>query len=178
MSFLSAPPVFYTDFNSLYLAANGKIYISSGSSVLDLHEMDYPDSAGIACTVNLHNIHTSCFFRGIPNHPNYYLGRLVGSACDTITSSLTPNPSPKERGITISPNPNNGNFKIMYLLPQNKSGKLEIFDINGRAVYSQNLPQWSTLQFISLPKLSNGVYVCSITSNNQRVNKKLVIYNE
>ncbi|MBE7510767.1 MAG: T9SS type A sorting domain-containing protein [Bacteroidia bacterium] len=53
----------------------------------------------------------------------------------------------------------------MYLLPQNKAGKLEIFDINGRAVYSQNLPQWSTLQFISLPKIANGIYAIKINSN-------------
>ncbi|MBS1764953.1 MAG: T9SS type A sorting domain-containing protein [Bacteroidetes bacterium] len=176
--FLSAPPVFYTNFYLMYLAANGKIYITSTSGVLDLHEMDYPDSAGIACTVNLHNIHLPCFNVGtVPNHPNYYLGRKIGSVCDSLTS-LTPSPSPLERGITISPNPNNGNFKIMYLLPQNQKGKLEIFDINGRAVYSQNLPPWSTLQSVSLPKLSNGVYLCSITSNSQRVNKKLVIYHE
>ncbi|MCW5931883.1 MAG: PD40 domain-containing protein, partial [Bacteroidetes bacterium] len=133
--FLSAPPVFYTNFYLMYLAANGKIYITSGSSVLDLHEMDYPDSAGIACTVNLHNIHTNCFFIGVPNHPNYYLGRLVGSACDSLTSVNEPEHDFKFK---IFPNPNNGNFKIMYLLPQNEKGKLEIFDINGRAVYSQN----------------------------------------
>ena len=37
------PPTFYTDFNLMYLA-NDPIYISSGSGVLDLHEMDYPDN--------------------------------------------------------------------------------------------------------------------------------------
>ncbi|HMY14625.1 MAG TPA: T9SS type A sorting domain-containing protein [Bacteroidia bacterium] len=174
-TFLSAPPVFYTDFNLMYLAANGKIYISSGSSVLDLHEMDYPDSAGVLCNVNLHNIHTNCFFRGVPNHPNYYLGRLVGSVCDSLTSVSEIGHDFKFK---ILPNPNNGNFKIMYLLPQNTSGKLEIFDINGRAVYSQNLPQWSTLQFISLPKISNGVYAVKIISDNFSVTKKLIMYHE
>ncbi|MBK6642013.1 MAG: hypothetical protein IPG39_12705 [Bacteroidetes bacterium] len=32
-TFLSAPPVFYTNFYLMYLAANGKIYTSSTSSV-------------------------------------------------------------------------------------------------------------------------------------------------
>src|SRR6185436_4021555 len=36
-TFLSAPPVFYTNFHLMYLAANGKIYLSSTSSVLHLH---------------------------------------------------------------------------------------------------------------------------------------------
>jgi hypothetical protein len=171
-TFLSAPPVFYTNFYLMYLAANGKIYISSGSSVKHLHEMNYPDSAGMACDVQLHSVFTNCFYIGVPNHPNYYLGRLVGSACDTLTNI---NEIEHDFKFKIFPNPNNGNFKIMYLLPQNKTGRLEIFDLNGRVVYSQNLPQWSTLQFISLPKISNGVYNCVITSGGERVSRKLVV---
>jgi hypothetical protein len=175
-TFLSAPPVFYTNFYLMYLAANGKIYITSGSGVLDLHEMDYPDSSGVACNVNLHNIHLPCFNVGtVPNHPNYYLGRLVGSPCDSLNSISEIEHDFKFK---IFPNPNYGNFKIMYLLPQNKAGRLEIFDVNGRVVYSQNLPQWSTMQFISLPKISNGVYNCVITSGGERMSKKLVVIKE
>ncbi len=140
----------HTNFFNMYLAANGKIYISSTSSVRHLHEINYPDSAGTSCNVNLHNVYTGTIYIGVPNHPNYYLGRKIGSPCDSLTSLSPLNPPMGD--LKIFPNPNNGNFKIMYLLPQNKAGKLEIFDINGRAVYSQNLPQWSTLQFISLPK--------------------------
>ncbi|HMU78124.1 MAG TPA: T9SS type A sorting domain-containing protein, partial [Bacteroidia bacterium] len=79
---------------------------------------------------------------------------------------------------SVSPNPNNGNFKIMYLLPQNSKGTFEVFDITGKKVFNYNLPQWSTLQNFDLSFLANGVYHCSITSNNQRVNKKLIILNE
>ena len=39
---------FQTNFLFMYLAANGKIYITSGNGVLHLHEIDYPDSAGTA----------------------------------------------------------------------------------------------------------------------------------
>jgi hypothetical protein len=160
----------------MYLAPNGKIYITSTNGVVHLHEIDYPDSSGIACNVNLHNVFiNNPNANTVPNHPNYYLGRLVGSPCDSLTSVSEIEHDFKFK---ISPNPNNGNFKIMYLLPQNKAGKLEIFDINGKAVYSQNLPQWSTLQFISLPKIASGVYQCVISSGNERVYKKLVIFKE
>jgi hypothetical protein len=175
-SFTSTVPPFYTNFHLMYLAANGKIYISSTNGVKHLHEINYPDSAGMACGVQLHNVFTDCYFGGVPNHPNYYLGRLVGSACDTLTNinDLTEH----DFKFKIFPNPNNGNFKIMYLLPQNKAGRLEIFDVNGRVVYSQNLPQWSTLQYISLPKISNGVYNCVITSGGERGSRKLVVFRE
>jgi hypothetical protein len=175
--FPSPSPPFYTDFWLMYLAANGKIYITSGSSVVDLHYINEPDSAGIACDVHLHDFHLLGFhFRSVPNHPNYYLGRLFGSACDTLTGINEP--LEHDFKFKIFPNPNNGNFKIMYLLPQNKTGKLEIFDVNGRVVYSQNLPQWSTMQFISLPKIANGIYNCVVTSGGERVSKKLVVFKE
>ena len=161
----------------MYLAANCKVYLTSTNGVLDLHEIDYPDSAGTACNVNLHNIHLPCFNLGtVPVHPNYYLGRLVGSPCDSLTSIN--DLAVHDFKFSIFPNPSNGNFKIVYLLPQNKSGTLQIFDITGKEVYKQNLPQWSTLQYISLPKIANGVYQCVISSGNERVHKKLVVFKE
>lgn len=166
----------HTDFWLMYLAANGKIYLTSGSSVLHLHEMDYPDSAGVACNVNLHNIVLNCLNLGtVPNHPNYYLGRLFGSPCDSLTSTTE---IEHNFHFNIYPNPNNGNFSISYLLPQNKNGKLEITDVNCKTVFKYNLPQWSTLQNFSLPKIANGIYNCSITSNGERVNKKLIVFDE
>ncbi|HMT29088.1 MAG TPA: hypothetical protein PKD91_07400, partial [Bacteroidia bacterium] len=44
-----------TTFFNMYLAANGKIYVTSGSGVQHLHEINYPDSAGIACDVQQHS---------------------------------------------------------------------------------------------------------------------------
>ncbi|MCW5931885.1 MAG: T9SS type A sorting domain-containing protein [Bacteroidetes bacterium] len=166
-----------TDFMLMYLAANGKIYITSGNSVLHLHEMDYPDSAGVACNVNLHNIVLNCLnFRTVPVHPNYYLGRKIGSVCDTLTSinDLTEH----NFKFSISPNPTSGIFKIIYLLPQNQKGVFEVYDVTGKKVFSYHLPQWSTLQNFDLSFLGSGVYSCVITSNNQRVSKKIAIIKE
>mgnify|MGYP003536808058 FL=1 len=177
--YYSPIPPFQTDFWWMYLAANGKIYISSGSSVVDFHYINYPDSAGLGCDVHLHDLHLPCFnFRGNVYHPNYYLG------CDTTQTTcpclITGINEIKQHDFkfSISPNPNNGSFKIIYLLPQNKSGTLQIFDITGKEVFRQNLSPWSTMQYISLPKLANGVYNCTITSNNERVHKKLVVFKE
>ncbi|MBE7510744.1 MAG: T9SS type A sorting domain-containing protein [Bacteroidia bacterium] len=139
--------------------------------------MDYPDSAGIDCTVNLHNIHLPCFNVGtVPNHPNYYLGRLVGSPCDTLTSvkDLTEH----DFKFSVSPNPNNGNFRIMYLLPQNKSGKLEIFDINGRVVYSQNLLRGVHCKVFHCHVLQMGFIIVVLQVMVSVCIKKLVVFNE
>jgi hypothetical protein len=160
----------------MYLAANGKIYITSGSSVQHLHEMNYPDSAGVACDVQQHAIDLGSYLhlRAVPNHPNYNLGPVVGSICDTLSVGLTE--VTHDFHFSITPNPvSDGWVKLTYLLPQNKAGVLEVYDLTGQQVYSQQLPPWSTLQYVQLPELSNGLYTCVISSGNERVAKKMVV---
>jgi Secretion system C-terminal sorting domain len=164
-----------TSFWNMYLAANGKIYITSGSGVQHLHEMNYPDSAGLACDVQQHSISLGyAQLRAVPNHPNYNLGPIVGSVCDTLSVGLTE--VTHDFHFSIAPNPVSDRWvKLTYLLPQNKAGVFEVYDLTGQQVYSQRLPPWSTLQYVQLPALSNGLYSCVIRSGNERVAKKLVV---
>ncbi|MBK7971599.1 MAG: T9SS type A sorting domain-containing protein [Bacteroidetes bacterium] len=168
-----------TSFWSMYLAANGKIYVTSGSGVQHIHEINYPDSAGIACDVQQHAIDLGyAQLRSVPNHPNYYLGCDTTLGCPCLITGIEELGGHEFRFI-VAPNPTSGSFKITYLLPQNQPGKLEVFDINGRRIYEMNLPHWSTMQEVSLPKsISSGVYNCVITSGGERGNKKVVVYRE
>ncbi len=177
--FASPFPPFYTTFMLMYLAANGKIYITSGNSTSHFHFINYPDSAGMSCNVQQHalSIDSVRHFRAVPNHPNYYLGPLAGSVCDTLGLSIAEQGKHDFR-FSISPNPSDGNFRIMYLLPQNQKGFFNVNDVNGRKVYSQNLPQWSTVQYVSIPFLSDGIYQCVITSEGKRASKKMAVIKE
>ncbi|MEY3311772.1 MAG: Secretion system C-terminal sorting domain, partial [Bacteroidota bacterium] len=60
-------------------------------------------------------------------------------------------------------------------LPQNKVGRLEVFDMTGRMVYFQNLPPWSTLQQIDLGFLESGLYNFVISSDLYRKGQRLAI---
>ncbi|MBK7682020.1 MAG: T9SS type A sorting domain-containing protein [Bacteroidetes bacterium] len=159
----------------MYLAANGKIYITSGSGVQHLHEMNFPDSAGLACDVQQHAINLGyAQQRAVPNHPNYNLGPVVGSVCDTLSVGIQE--IKHDFKFSISPNPtSDGYIKLMYLLPQNKPGGFEVYDMTGQLVYKMNLPAWSTLQMVKLPELSNGVYTCVVRSGYEWVGRKLVV---
>ena len=149
--------------------------MTSGNGVQHIHEMNYPDSAGTACDLQQHAINLGVWsFRAVPNHPNYYLGCDTTSGCPCLITGIN-DIKQYDFKFSISPNPSNGNFKIMYLLPQNSKGVLEVFDLTGKKVFSYNLPQWSTLQNFDLSFLSNGVYHCSIKSGNYYVQKKLAI---
>ncbi len=174
--FYSPLPPLQTDFWLMYLGANGKIYMSSGNSVLDLHYINYPDSVGMACDVQLHSLHLPCYSgRGNVYHPNYYLScdTILGCTCLTTGSNEI---LENDFVCSILPNPTNGNFKVSYLLPYGREGKLEIFDMSGHLIYYLNLPSWSTIQYISLPStLSNGIYNCSIISGGVKINEKIVL---
>ena len=112
----------------------------------------------------------------LPNHINYQLSAWDGSPCDTLgINTSVQNQAVFDFRFSISPNPNDGNFRIMYMLPHNQKGVFEVYDVNGRKVYSQNLPPWSTLQYVSVSDLPEGIYQCVITSDGKRAVKKTLI---
>ena len=168
-----------SSFWTTYLAANGKILISSGGGVVDLHYINYPDSGGLACDVHLHDLHMPCFTgRSNVNHPNYYLGcDTTQTACPCLTSIS--DLSPPDFKFRVYPNPvTNGFVNIGYLLPQNKHGLFEIYDVTGKVVFKYTLPPWSNEQSFKLPELANGVYNCVIRSDGKRVSKKVAVIRE
>jgi hypothetical protein len=166
-----------TDFWSMYLAADGKIYVTSGSSVQHHHVINYPDSAGTACDVQQHavNLNGVWSLRAVPNHPNYYLGAADGTVCDSLGLNPVNEPQVLENTFKIKPNPSNGQFSVLYILPQGESGMLEVFNLEGKRVYYQMLPPWSTLQTPDLSHLENGVYQAVLTSGASRAGRKVVI---
>lgn len=164
-SFISSTP---TWFMQNQLGPDGKIYLSTYNATYVIHTINDPDSSGLNCNFYQHNLSlpgppSNCGNVTLPNFPNYRLGRLVGSPCDTLTSAPHVNP-PHKGGLGIVPNPNNGNFIINYSLPQNTSGILQIFDVMGKQVYKQVLPHWSIMQRLSLTTLPAGMYVAKVTS--------------
>lgn len=79
-----------------------------------------------------------------------------------------------ENSISIVPNPSNGNVTIK------NSGiavdKVQVSDLNGRVVFSQNLNGMTEDKELNLSsKLSSGMYLMNLTSNNASTVKKLII---
>jgi hypothetical protein len=86
--FLSIPR-FPSYLTFMQLAPDGKIYICNGRSPQHLSTIEQPDLRGKACDLRQHNIliiHNST----IPNFPNFRLGALEGSTCDTLAHGRLP----------------------------------------------------------------------------------------
>ncbi len=163
-------------FWNMYLAADGRIYITSGSSVRHFSVINFPDSAGLACDVQQHSVFIGNYahLRAVPNHPNYYLGCDTTLGCTCLITGINEVHEHDFR-FSVSPNPTSGQINVVYLLPQNKNGKLEVFDVTGRKVHAITLPPWSTLQMVDLSFLGDGIYNVTISSEHSRVGNKIVL---
>ncbi len=167
------------EFFQMYRANDGKIYVASRSTVTDLTYINYPDSADTLCDVRQHALHLPSYnFGTVPNHPNYFLGPVENSACDTL-SGIKNKYAVQEQILKVAPNPSlDGTFGITYVLAQNKNGLLQIFDINGKKVQELSLPQWSTFQQINVAHLSNGIYSLRLQSGDGVRRAKVIIQKE
>ena len=76
---------FSTRFFLSQLGPDGRVYINALSSVNVLHAIQYPDKKGKACEVRQHSVQLPTYnARTLPHFPNYRLGPLDGSPCDTL----------------------------------------------------------------------------------------------
>ncbi|MBV6405228.1 MAG: hypothetical protein GFGODING_01995 [Flavobacteriales bacterium] len=180
--FYSPFPPFATLFDIAQLAPDGKVYIGTGNSTFHLHVIHDPDSAGFACGMEQHGIELPHYFvNSLPNHPNYHLGPIDGSVCDSLgINTLTPGPSPGERGgIRVHPNPSTGAFTLSYPA-QPMVGELEVRDLSGRIVLHERLPQWSQVHRVALREAAGlpavaGMYHCTLRWGGQRYSVRIVI---
>jgi hypothetical protein len=97
----------------------------------------------------------------------------------TMCASSSINEYDGNNMFTIYPNPvTDYQLQIISANPQNDGGTFEMFDINGRKVYSVEVLQWDS-GVIELPELNQGIYHGVITNGNYRkVNRVAVINNQ
>ena len=78
-------PPLYAGFYLAQLASNGKIYIHTGNGTRWLSVVNTPDSLGFGCNFLEHSFMLPTYNSfTIPNFPNYFLGRVNGSVCDSL----------------------------------------------------------------------------------------------
>ena len=122
-----------TDFYKSQLAPDGKIYINTYSPTYYLHVIEHPDSAGLACEVKQHAIELpNRHFAAMPNYPDYRLGALVGSPCDTIIVNTHELQQPNSQ-ILIYPNPTSGDITIKHT-GGSQIERVEMFDLTSRSI--------------------------------------------
>ena len=145
---------FPTRFFMAQLAPDGKIYLCAPDGAKYLHIIDYPDRKGVASKVRQHAFKLPTYnLFSLPNFPNYRLGPLDGSSCDTL-------------GIN--------NIPVANFRPDQDTSMALQFEFNDLSYYEPSSWSWDfgdgsfssdTSPTHLFPK--NGKYIVCLTVSNQ-----------
>lgn len=158
-----------TKFFQPFNAPNGKIYINAPSTSIIWHTIHNPDAAGLACDLRVHDVTLpTWYYATTPNFPNFRLGALRGSPCDTLgieesagyacVEYVSNETVPKSLGeqIKVFPNPTSGILNVMGI-ENYINFDYKIYDILGRNLKSDSLSSQ-----IAIENLKNGIYYLTI----------------
>lgn len=169
------------------LGPDGKLYNLSYTS----HSViEYPDEPGVASDYCIAADNPpSCLGSNVPYylfstpHPNYRLGPLTGSNCDTIViSTEQQHLANAGYGITASPNVASGQVEVAITLPSYNStstAEVQVIDMLGRVVHSHHFPPYSYLHMLDVSGWPAGLYNVLLLENGRpKAGARLVVARE
>jgi hypothetical protein len=159
------PPV-ETGFFLQQLALDNKLYIATTNTTFYFHYVNYPDIPGDSCNVVQHGISLPVLNNGtIPNHPNYFLGALTGSICDSLGLGVAEEIIANNLHLKINPNPAKEYFYLNYKLPNNKDAWLYVYDAQGRQAMKRRLYGSTEVLKLYTDNLKNGLYQIRVVTD-------------
>ena len=163
------------------LAPDGKIYIPCRLNESVMNVIHNPDEQGLAANFEQNGLILPTRGSNVPNHPNYKLGPLDDSLCDTlgIDNVIVSTSNPQEehtQNFTIFPNPTTAAFTLQCIHPVTKNTMLTLTDAMGRVVLQQSLTNGESNFEIEVADLVRGIYFYSISNREGVVgNGKVVL---
>jgi len=122
--------------------------------------IQYPEEEGMACGFDTFGVYLNGYYaRGyaLPNFPDYELGRLKESPCDSLpfpVVSSVQTPELEQESILLFPNPANTSFHFSEAPQQ---GEVLAFDAMGRMVWQSQAPLLSNA--IDCSTWADGLYL-------------------
>jgi len=177
------------------LGPDSKIYLSCIANSLDcgfdylycdttwnninenLSVVNYPDSLGAACDFQPFSFYLGGHrsYYGLPNNPNYELGALSGSACDTLTVGLQ-DIKKELNSLTIY---YDSNWSMAFINAKKLRGvnfQFELYSINGELLKQESgkLTSEYYTQNLNMASNSTGVYIVRLLTDKEVLTGKFV----
>ncbi|HMT27767.1 MAG TPA: T9SS type A sorting domain-containing protein [Bacteroidia bacterium] len=145
---------------------------------LNLSVINYPDSSGSACDFSPFSFYLGGneTYWGLPNNPEYDLGALVGSPCDTIVGiQQISNTIPTTLHVYYHPN-----WEKSFINADKVKGKhyrLRMVDVLGKEVYSESgtLNSQYFTRDLNCDSFTKGMYIVVFETEKEKLTKKFVI---
>ena len=167
------------EMNILQLAPNGKMYVSCwGGGSYKMSVINYPDSLGLSCDFQLQGQPTSTQSPiAIPYFPNYRLGTLVGSGCDTI-SGVPSLALPEGEGIRVSPDPVVEEYRVRFIntadIGMYRDMHFSLYDLTGRLVIDVGISGQETV--LHRGELMDGMYLWHVSAGGKNLYEGKVVF--
>lgn len=153
---------FYTSFNALSNAPDGKIYVSTGDGTQYMHIIHAPDSSGVKCDFRQRDLKVPtyvAFF--IPVFPHFRLYDVPGSACDTLGINA---PSAVREAVSagtlhLVPNPTSGELRLRVPEGGALLHQVWLYDLQGRLLQTLRPAAGVPEVDLDLSALPCGAYV-------------------
>jgi hypothetical protein len=156
------PPI-ETGFQLQLIAPDNKIYITTTGTTQFYHKINHPDSSGVACNVIQHSLQLIGYNdSSIPNHPNYFLGPVVGSVCDSLGLGVNDNVYKENLKLRVNPNPVTNSFYVNYELPTGKDAMLYVYNPVGILIEKQKIYSGSRYIQIHCNAWQQGLYYLKV----------------
>lgn len=166
-----------TYFYRMQIGPDQKIYMGTWGSSEHLSVINQPDSAGPLCNFVQHQQQLPMLYSGtLPRYPNYRLGALSGSPCDTLSVSLAEHETSSNSLFCYY---SEGSIFIELPDKNSETGLLEIRTISGQLVYQKQLPPSSTYPSLKINDFtaSNGIYIAMYKNRKLYLRNKLTVQN-
>lgn len=94
----------------------------------------------------------------------------------TVVSPTGIASNPSDAGISVYPNPSNGNFQLKISDPQQgKEYELAVYNILGTKVYSKTNFRSQSLNTVDVADLPKGTYLLRLYNGKDSYNRKIVV---
>ena len=164
---------YFPRYSMIALAPNGKIYIgNSNGTNKSMGFIDSPNIKGLGCNFKgrgngaISQPYTNLLVP--PNMPNYGLGALVGSACDTIRA--------QPKNWFLYPNPAQESIKLKVPNSSNKTTiEIGVYNMLGQLVTKNNYPiNFEHEATINTSSFATGLYILKAEYGSEHYINKFV----
>ncbi|MBK7683753.1 MAG: T9SS type A sorting domain-containing protein [Bacteroidetes bacterium] len=142
----------------VHLTADGRIYYPPSYGCQELSYFNAPDSFGLASDfiyggLNIVNQH----FASTPYYPNYRLGPVAGSVCDTLSVGVE---EWQASQVSIFPNPTQNSVNVS-LGRTCEEIQCNFYNMQGQMLF-QRKRNFGNAFTLDIPNLSKGLYLLEI----------------
>jgi len=143
----------------------------------NLSVINSPDSAGLTCDYQAYSVHlpTCRTYIGLPNNPDYELGKLAGSPCDTLSVGIAETiKNTSELFVYYA-----SDWQKAFINAKGLQGKiynLQVFDLSGKLIYQQqgNTESGYFTKDLPMEGLASGMYIINLKTEKEKLSRKFV----